>query len=125
MSETIIRGDTVSWRIPILNSNGTALALQGCTVVVTSKRHPDDVTPFFRHHITISAGGVVTTSSGMALASGGASAGIVVETITALESAAFTPGTYSYDLEVRLADGRVYTPILGETFTVVADYTTS
>lgn len=123
MTDTLIRGDTSSWTIPILDSDGEPMPLNGCTVTVTCKTKATSATALFQHSLVLDAEGEVELAAGMELGPDGATAGIVVETLTAAESEAFAPGKYAYDLEVRLPDGRVYTPLLAIPVTVVADFT--
>ncbi len=123
---SITRGDTPSWTITLLNDSGGPFQLAGCTVTVTCKSRSTvpDINALFKHFIAINALGVVTTSSGMELGPGGAGSGIIIESITSTESAAFTPGSYKWDLEVRTAAGKVYTPLRAVEETVVSGWTT-
>ncbi len=123
---SITRGDTPSWTITLLNDSGGPFPLAGCTVTVTCKSRSTvpDANALFKHFIAINALGVSTTSSGMELGPGGAAAGIITESVTSTESAAFAPGTYKWDLEVRTAEGKVHTPLRAIEETVLSGWTT-
>jgi len=122
---SITRGDTPSWTITLLNDAGGPFPLAGCTVTVTCKSRSTvpDINALFQHFITLNALGAVTDSSGMELGPGGAAAGVITESITSTESAAFVPGVYKWDLEVRTSGGKVHTPLRGVEETVLSDWT--
>lgn len=123
---TLIRGDTITHRIVLTETDsGDPLDLAGKTVTVTSRKGGPSGAILYQHSITINGVGTVTAATGMALEST-AAAGIIIETTTSTESAAFAKGDYKYDLEVRVSGSPdvVSTPIIGEAETVVADYTT-
>lgn len=130
---TIIRGNVCRWTIPILNTQGAPFPLFGCAVFVTYKSsvsQPDDAA-LFRHSIVIDGTGTATSSDGMKLGPGGASAGVIVERLSPLESVTFAAGTYVYDVQVVIPnpddpnDPDVYTPIIGDSDTVSLDVTRS
>jgi hypothetical protein len=123
----VVRGDTTIWDIPIVDTSGEPYPLNGCSVWVTVKASEGDVDEdaLYQHFIEIDADGEVVSSSGLSLGVGGAAAGVLVEELTPAESAAFIPGRYSYDVQVLLSDGRIYTPIRGENETVHPDWTNS
>jgi len=122
---TITRGDTPSWTIELFGENGGPYELLGCTVTVTCKRRAalTDAQALFQHFITVNALGVVTASSGMVLGSLGATSGVIIESITSVESALFIRGTYKWDLEVRTEAGKVHTPLRGVEEVVLSDWT--
>ncbi len=122
---TITRGDTPSWTIELLDDDGVPYSLLGCTVTVTCKRRASlpDTDALFQHFITVDAFGAVITSSGMELGLGGAESGGIIESITSAESAAFTRGSYKWDLEVRTAAGKVHTPLRGVEEVILSDWT--
>ena len=122
----VVRGDTSLWRIPIVNAETMEPHdLTGCTVWVTVKANEDDPDneAIYQHYMNIDGSGTVAESKGMTLDVGGAEAGIAVQELTQAESALLTPGNYVYDVQVMTGDGRIFTPINGETETIVGDIT--
>jgi hypothetical protein len=125
---TIIRGDTTYWDIPInrpASEGGGPMPLNGLTVWVTVKANPNDPdeSAIYQHWITIDESGAVTGSEGMSIGPDGPEAGVIVERMTAAESAALATGTYTYDVQVMLPNNDIHTPILGASETVEADWT--
>jgi hypothetical protein len=121
----IIRGDTHVIRIEITNTvNELPTDLAGKTVTVTCRKKDDSGPVLYQHFITVNALGAVTASSGMALDSV-STTGVIIETITSTESAAFKTGKYKSDLEVKVtgAPSVVATPLIGVDEIVVGDYT--
>jgi hypothetical protein len=125
MTDTIIRGDTAKWSIPIVDDIGDPYPLHGCKVWVTSKTSSDldDTSALYQHWIEIDGAGDVTAANSMSLGGGGAAAGVVIQELTPAESSQFEVGTFYYDLQVRLADGEVYTSLNNIAETVIADFT--
>lgn len=126
MINTILRGDTATWSISIRTTAGTPQDLSGCTVWVTSKAHHDDADEeaLYQHYIVINEAGTTTSAEGLAVGEGGVEAGILVQEITASESSAFPTGTYHFDVQVKLPNGKIYTPLKGKD-RVVQDVTRS
>ncbi len=122
---TITRGDTPSWTIELFDEDGGPYSLLGCTVTVTCKRRAilADAEALFQHSISVNALGVVTSSPGMVLGPGGATSGVIIESITSAESDLFTRGSYKWDLEVRTEAGKVHTPLRGVEEVVLSDWT--
>jgi hypothetical protein len=122
MSITI--GDSIDWSIPLVNDDGAPFLLRGVTVVCTCKRHTSepDSAALFRHYLTTDNAGVVTSSQGMQIGPGGPDAGVVIESLTAAETALFARGEYRWDLKVRDGDGKVHTALRG-TEAVLGSYT--
>ncbi len=129
----LVRGNVARWTIPILNTQGAPFDLSGSKVFVTyksSSSQPDDAA-LFQHSIVIDGTGTATSSDGMKLGPGGASAGVIVERLSPLESVTFAAGTYVYDVQVVIpnpddpADPDVYTPIIGDSDSIVMDITRS
>ena len=125
MAQPVIRGDTSIWRIPIVNTETLEPHnLSGCTVWVTVKSKPEDPDSeaIYQHTMTVGMDGSITHSDGMYLESDAAS-GVAVQELTPEESAVLTPGKYTYDVQVMTGDGRIFTPINGETEEIVGDIT--
>ena len=121
----VIRGDTTMWDIAIVGADDLPLNLTGCSVWVTVKTSADqpDSEALYQHTLTVSGAGATTHTDGLSVGTGGVTAGIVDEELTPAESALFATGDYVYDIQVMLANGRIYTPVLGGEETVVADLT--
>ncbi len=130
---SILRGNSYRWQIPLLNELGAPLDLRGLKVFVTYKLSTadPDTAALFQHSIAIDVNGVATTTDGMKLGPGGAAAGVILERLSPLESVNFAAGRYLYDVQVVIpnpddpADPDVYTPISGDSDTVVLDVTRS
>lgn len=123
----IIRGDDTFWDIPIPRPGSTdPYPLAGCTVWVTAKPARDsdipDTSATWQHTITINGSGDVTASDGLTLGTDGAVAGIVIEHLTAAESAVIAPGSYKYDVQVKDPAGLI-TTVLSGIENVVGDIT--
>lgn len=104
-------GKQESWRVPIIDEDGSPLDLSGCTVTSSCAGGGGGV--LFSSFIEIDTGGVVVDSDQMSLEST-AAAGVIVETIPALATASFVPGSYLYTLSILLPSGDEATPILND-----------
>ena len=125
MADPVIRGDTAIWRIPIVNAETTdPHDLTGCTVWVTVKENQDDPDneAIYQHYMNVDSSGDVAESQGMTLETD-AAAGIAVQELTPEESVLLEEGSFTYDVQVMTADGRIHTPINGETETIIGDIT--
>jgi hypothetical protein len=91
-------------------------------VTVKSSVDDADAEALYQHSITIDGTGTATHSEGLTLQST-AAAGILVEELTPEESALFATGDYTYDVQIMLANGRIFTPIRGDAESVVPDWT--
>lgn len=125
---TIIRGDTTYWDIPInlpASEGGGPMPLNGLSVWVTVKANPNDTdeSAIYQHWITIDSSGNVTGSQGMTIGPDGPAAGVIVEMMTAAESAMLETGSYTYDVQVMLPNDDIHTPILGASEKVETDWT--
>jgi len=133
-----IRGDTVIDYLKFVDSDGDALDLASCTILLTVKSAApsasdedlDDATAIIRHGIEIGADGSVAETNGFAIGGidpetseqvSGATSGVVTHTVTATESTTVTPGSYVYDISITNADGSVKTIINGAKWTVIPD----
>lgn len=106
----IVKGDTPSWTITLFNAEGDPLDLSDHTVTVTFRVKPTDAQPAFQHFIRLNPDGTVDDSHGMALGPGGFASGVIIETMTAAESALMPAQDYKGDLEVRYGT-QVHTPL--------------
>lgn len=112
------RGDDVFFDIPIHEPGSTnPYDLRGCHVWVTAKPARDADVPdseaAWQHSLTVNGAGDVTASDGLALGPGGAEAGVIVEHLTAAESAALSVGGYRWDVQVKDAAGLITTVAKG------------
>lgn len=134
----VIRGDTKKWSIALVDDQGAAFDLTGCTVWFTAKTAisnvADDADAVISHKIVIDGSGVATSADGFAIGgihpttgnpASGAASGVLTQTLSAADSTALSAGTYVYDLQVKDSNGEVYTPILGMSLTVIEDVTRS
>jgi hypothetical protein len=121
---TVIRGDTTLWTIPLVDANDDPYDLTNCAVWVTVKTTTDegDEEALYQHILAVDGTGTAIVSEGLSLG-GDAEEGVVVQELTPAESVAFEAGNYIYDVQVMLANGRIYTPILGASEVVVEDIT--
>ena len=122
---TIIRGDTTYFTITLTDPDtSAAYDLTDCDVWVTMKRRasdPDDRAVYMAT-IEIDGTGAVTASDGLSLETT-AAAGVLIQRIDQAASADFRPGTYMVDVQVRDANGDVFTPLIAEDEVVTADVT--
>lgn len=126
MASLVTRGDDELWDIPLVSpGNGSPIDLKGHAVWVTVKTSPDasDEEAIYQHYINIDLNGDVIASKGMSIKDGDTALGIVVQHLTAAESALLNEGMFSYDVQVQLPDGLIKTPILGDSEMVVPDWT--
>lgn len=134
----VTRGDTKKWSIAVVDDNGNPFDLSGCTVWFTAKsaisNQLDDSDAVISHKLVVDGSGNPTLSNGFTIGgihpvtgspASGAASGVLTHTLSAADSTLLAPGSYIYDLQVKTADGEVYTPILGQTLTVVEDVTRS
>lgn len=137
----VIRGDTKKWSIALVDAAGDPLDLAGCTIWFTLKPasnnladDEDDSDAILQHKIVILGDGEVASSEGFSVGGvhpvtgtivTGADSGVLTQVLSAEDSTQFGPGAYVYDLQVKLANGEVYTPINGIPFTVKSDVTRS
>lgn len=136
MPTPAIRGDTKKWSLALVDDVGDPLDLSGCTVWFTAKTAIsnvlDDADAVIQHKIVFDGSGNVTESDGFVL--GGrhpvtqavattAAEGVLTQTLSPADSTLIAAGTYIYDLQVRMANGDIYTPVLAQTLTVVEDIT--
>ena len=126
MTSIVTRGDTGDWEIPLTQtSNGQPYPLNGMAVWVTVKRDvadPDE-DALYQHSIHVALDGTVIAADGLAIKDDDPSLGVVVQVLPPEVSATFDPGSYQYDVQVMLPNGKIKTPINGDPETVVPDYT--
>lgn len=126
MATVIRRGDDELFDIPLINpQTGQPRNLAGHAVWVTAKRSPDDPDEeaIYQHYIHVGLDGQVIAAKGMSIKDDDPALGVVVEHLTAAESAQLTPETVQYDVQVMLPNGLIKTSILGEDETIVPDWT--
>lgn len=126
MANIVIRGDDELWDIPLVSpGTGNPIDLSGHAVWVTVKTGTDveDDQAIYQHYINIALDGTVIAASGMSIKDDDPALGIVVQHLTAAESALINEGKYTYDVQVMLPNGRIKTPILGDSEQIVPDWT--
>lgn len=126
MANIVIRGDDELWDIPLVSpGNGSPIDLSGHAVWVTVKTGTDveDEQAVYQHYINVAMDGTVIAASGMSIKDDDPTLGVVVQHLTAAESALINEGAYTYDVQVMLPNGRIKTPILGDAEQVVPDWT--
>lgn len=128
---TIIRGDSYGIRRPfytitLVDIDSNPFNLTGCTIRVTYKPvintpddDPNDTTAAIKHDIVINGSGVVTSSTGISL-EGAATAGELVERLTATETRALPLETPLFsDIELTDANGEVFTWMMEDTLMAI------
>lgn len=108
---SIYRGDTWTETWTILDQNGVSVDITGATFKMTLKNNTSDADPGVLQLTSPSSGIVITD----------AATGVVTLTITATQTAALTPSTYEYDIQMNNT-GTVKTLVRGK-LTIVADVT--
>jgi hypothetical protein len=136
MPTPIIRGDTKKWALAFVDDIGDPLDLSGCTVWFTAKvtisNDMLDEDAIIQHKIEINGSGGVVETDGFLI--GGkhpvtgvpattAAEGVLTQVLSAAESTLLASGEYIYDIQIRTPLGEVYTPVLGQTVSVVEDIT--
>lgn len=97
---SIDQGATYSLALTYKDSNGTAINLTGYTAAMQIRTSYDSSTTVVS--LTSSSGIVITAATGL-----------LTITITSIQTAALTPGTYVYDLEITSGSGVVSRLIQG------------
>ena len=138
MPDQAVRGDTKKWSIAFEDAAGAPLDLSGCTVWFTAKPSIsnviDDADATIQHKIVIDGAGEITESDGFVI--GGihpvseevktlATEGVLTQILSPADSTLISAGSYIYDVQIKIANGEVYTPILGQMITFVEDVTRS
>lgn len=106
----IVRGQTYDARIPLYASDNTPLPLAGASIVSTAVDDAGAV--LYTNTLDLDPSGAVESSVNLSLEST-AAAGVVLESIPAAETLAFSLGHYIATVTVTLPDGTVYTPVVG------------
>src|SRR5690554_544219 len=122
MSSLVVRGDDEFWDIPLVSpSNGNPINLSGHAVWVTVKESPSDADDqaIYQHYIEVDLEGDIVTAQGMSIKDDDPATGVVVQHLTAAESALLATESYTYDVQVMLPNGTIKTPVLGDPETVV------
>lgn len=115
-TESLRRGDTATWDLPVVDDHGAPFDLTGCTL-----------------WFTVKAGSVADADAVVSCSwvDGGASSGIAVDNpltgiavygITAAQSAALALRIYSYDVQLKDTIGAITTLVIGS-LAVSADVT--
>lgn len=111
MATEIVPGNEASITTRIRNADGTPTDLTGCDLEARVYDAIQSLT--LTHEISIDGSGLVTSSDGMSL-SGAATAGVIVHTISAVESAELLEGWYTWVLTITDATGKTSTVDRGQ-----------
>lgn len=115
---TITQGYEATFDIRLVDPDSTPFDLTGSTSTVTLTNVAG--TALLTLSLVIDNTGVTTTSSGLAVASGGVSAGVVTMTITALQTAALPLGRVFWEYNLTDQDGNTPPPPASGEFMVIA-----
>jgi hypothetical protein len=107
----IIRGDTLDAVFEFFNENGTVKTLTGYGAIMQVRSDAESPTVILE----------ASTAAGTLVVDG--EAGTITMAVSAIVTAALTPGRYVYDLQTTAPDGNVTTEITQRACTVAADVT--
>lgn len=107
-SISLHRGDDYDETLTFTNDSGAALDLTGFKFWFTMKTKDQGVADL---DATLQ---LSSPSSGITFKSGDPTLGVIYLSITSVQSAAFVPSTYKFDVQIKNASNKISTLILGD-----------